>query len=79
MELLKKYFPFAFTEKKDVAALVIMAIIHVVADAVIGVVIGLLAKIPVLGALIGVLGGLIGLYILISLVLVFLDYFKILK
>lgn len=79
MDMLKKIFPFAFTDKKDVASLVIYVIIHVVAGAVLGVISALLAFIPVFGFLIGLVFSLVDLYILISLVLCFLDYFKILK
>lgn len=79
MDLLKKYFPYAFKKKADVAALVINIIIHIIAGAVIGVVIGLLSFIPVLGFIISLAGGLIDLYIFISLVLSVLDYCKVLK
>lgn len=79
MDILKKFFPFAFAEKKDVAALVINIIIHVVAAFVIGVVLGLLAIIPIIGILISIAGAAIDLYILISLVLSILDYCKLLK
>jgi uncharacterized membrane protein len=79
MDMLRKFFPFAFKEKKDIVALVIHIILHIVADAVLGVVIGLIAWIPIIGWIIGALSGLIGLYIFISLVLCILDYLKILK
>jgi len=79
MDSLKKFFPFAFKEKKDVVALVINVIIQLVINAVLGVVITLLAGIPVLGAIIGAVGGLVGLYFFISIVLSFLDYFKVIK
>jgi len=79
MDMLKKYFPFAFTPKADVTALVVNIIIHLVAGFIIGAVIGLLAAIPVLGWIIGILGGLIDLYIFVSLVLTVLDYLKVLK
>ena len=39
MEMLKKFFPFSFTAKKDVVALVINIIIYLVVGAVIGIVI----------------------------------------
>ena len=41
MEMLKKFFPFSFVEKKDVASLVINVLIHIVVGFVIGLVIGL--------------------------------------
>ena len=79
MEMLKKYFPLAFAAKKEVVALVINILIHIVADTVAGIAIGLLSGIPLVGALISILGGVIGLYFTVSLVLSILDYLKILK
>lgn len=46
MDMLKKFFPFAFTKKADVVALVINIIVHLVVGFVIGFVIGLVAKLP---------------------------------
>ena len=83
MDLLKKIFPFAFAEKKDVATLVIHVILQIVAVALLGVVIGVIVKllgwIPLLAWLLGIVSSLAELYVLINLVLTFLDYFKILK
>ena len=79
MDMLKKIFPLAFAAKKDVTALVINIIIHVLIDAVAGIVIKLLAAIPLVGIIVSAVGGLIGLYFLISLVLSILDYLKVLK
>lgn len=79
MDALKKYFPFSFAEKKDVVALVINVLIYLVVGALIGVVIKLLAWVPILGWIIGIAGGLVDLYIVIGVVLSFLDYFKVLK
>ncbi len=57
MDMLKKIFPLSFKEKKDVAALVINLIIHLVVAIIGGAVIALAGMltgwIPVLGALIG--------------------------
>ena len=79
MKQLKKYFPYAFKSKPDVTALVVHIIVHIVVGALIGVITGLLTKIPVVGIIFSLLGGLIDLYVLISLVLVVLDYLKVLK
>ncbi len=79
MELLKKVFPYSFTEKKDLASAIILAVIHLVVGLVVGWIIFLLAKIPVLGIIIGLLGGIVDLYVLVAIVLLFLDFFKILK
>lgn len=78
MESLKKFFPYSFGAK-DVTALVIKVIVYIVVDAVIGVLIGILALIPIIGLIIGLVGSLVGLYTLIGIVLVFLDYFKVIK
>ena len=78
MEMLKKYFPFAFGAK-DITALVIKILVLVVIGFVVTWVIGLLAPIPVVGAIAGLVCGLIGLYVLINIVLAVLDYLKILK
>lgn len=77
MDMLKKFFPFAFMVKtKDVTSLIVSIVIHVVASAVLGFVLGLLGRIPVVGLIAGVLGTVIGLYCLVAIVLsvlVFLD------
>ena len=79
MEMLKKFFPFSFVEKKDVASLGSNVLIHIVAGFVIGLVIGLLDFIPVIGLILGIVGKVIDLYLAIGLVLSVLDYFKVLK
>lgn len=79
MEALRKYFPFAFKEKKDVAALVISIILHLVVGAVLGIAVALVSWIPLIGWLIGALMGLVDLYIFISIVLAVLDYLKVIK
>lgn len=79
MDMLKIYFPLAFAAKKDITALVINIIIHIVINAVAGVAIALLIKIPLIGIIVSTVGGLVSLYFLISLVLSILDYLKILK
>lgn len=78
MEMLKKYFPFAFGAK-DIAALVIKIIVLLVVGAVITWVIGLLGAIPVVGLVVGLVCGLIDLYVLANIVLAILDYCKVLK
>ncbi len=79
MELLKKYFPLSFSHKADMAALIISVLIQLVAGVIIGWVIGIVAMIPVVGLIFGLAGGLVDLYILASVILTFLDYFKVLK
>ena len=79
METLKKIFPFSFTEKKDVAALIINILIQLVVGIVAGVLIGILARIPIVDLVVGLVGGLVGLYALAGIIISVLDYFKVLK
>ena len=79
MDMLKKYFPYSFTEKKVVAALIINIIAYVVVGAVIGAVIGFLSGIPLVGWIIGILGTLVEIYVAAGIIISVLDYLKILK
>lgn len=72
METLKKIFPLSFKEKKSVGALIVNILLHVLGDAVAGVIIGIL---PILG----ILGGIVGLYFTAGIVLSILDYLKVIK
>ena len=72
MDTLKKLFPLAFKPKKGIGALIINILLHILGDAIAGIII---AIIPILG----ILGGLIGLYFTVGIVLSILDYLKILK
>ncbi len=78
MDTLKKFFPFAFkaTELKPfIISLVIFALI----DIVCGLVIGLLAKIPLIGIIFSLLGYLVGIYATAGIVLSILVFVKVLK
>lgn len=84
--MLRKFFPFSFKEKKDIAALIINVLLYIVAGVVIGFVLGLLgilSAIPVVGIILalvlGLAGSLVELYVLVGIVLSCLDYFKVLK
>ena len=78
MDLLKKVWPTPFKIKeKDLTSFLVQLIIFVVACAVLGVLIGILADIPVVGIIIGAVGGLLGLYSLIGIVLCVLKYLAI--
>jgi uncharacterized membrane protein AbrB (regulator of aidB expression) len=79
MELLKKIFPFSFTKKDGIAALIINILIYLVVGIVVGFLIGILAKIPVVGLIIGLVGGLADLYITAGIVMSILDYCKVFK
>ena len=80
MDMLKKFWPTPFKVKeKDVNSFVINLIIFVVVCAIAGAVIGLLAKIPLIGIIFGLIGGLVELYGLIGIVLCILIFCGILK
>ena len=79
MEMVKKYFGHAFENTDTLKGLLIKILVYIVIDAICGVVIGLLGKIPVIGLLAGILGTLVGLYFLVSVVLAILNYLKVLK
>lgn len=86
MDTLKKFFPYSFgaSEVKD---LVIKIIVYIVAAFIAGAVLAVAGAItgwiPVLGGLIGlvlsIVGGVVELYVLIGIVLLVLDYLKVLK
>ena len=79
MDMLKKLFPLAFGAKKDIVALVINILIHIVVDAVLGIVVSLLAGLPLVGFVFGLIGSVLGLYFLVSLILSILHFLKIVK
>lgn len=78
MDILKKVFPTAF-KATDVKPLIISLIIYVLIDIVCGFVIGLLAKIPILGIIFSLLGSIVGLYALVGVVLSILVFVKVIK
>ena len=78
MDMLKKIFPFSFGVK-DITALVVSLVIYIVGGAVIGLVFGLLAKIPLVGILFSIIGWLVGVYCLIGIILAVLEYFNLIK
>ncbi len=79
MDTLKKFFPYSFKEKNDVAALVLNIIIYIAAGFVVNVVASLLGFIPFIGWIVSVAAGAADLYILIAITLSILDYCKIFK
>lgn len=78
METLKKYFPLSF-RGTDVPALIVSIIIYLVIDIVCGVVIGILALLPIIGFVFALLGSLVGLYALAGIVIAILYFVKVLK
>lgn len=78
MDALKKFFPHAF-KATELSKLIITVIIYLLIDVVCGFVIGLLAKLPIIGFIFGLLGGLVGLYATVGIVLAILVCLKVLK
>ena len=78
MDTLKKFFPHAF-KSTDVKPFIISLIVYVLIDIVCGFVIGLLAKLPIVGIIFSLLGSLVGLYALIGVVLCILVFVKVVK
>ena len=80
MDVLNKFFPFSFKFKaKETEPFIISLIIYIVACAIGGVLIGLLASLPVVGFVFAAVGGLIDLYGLIGIVLAILVYLDVIK
>lgn len=80
MDFIKKLWPTPFKIKKgDIASLLIQAIIFLVICAVLGWLIALLAKIPIIGIIFGLIGSLMGVYSFVGLVLCILKFFDIVK
>ena len=78
MNLLKSVFPHAF-KATDLVPFVITLIVYLIIDVVCGFVIGLLAKLPIIGFVFAFLGSLVGLYALIGIILSVLVFIKVLK
>ncbi len=78
METLKKFFPLSF-QTKDMAQLIISCLIYLLVGAVLGFLISILARIPILGLIFTLISALLEIYIFAGLVILFLYYFKILK
>ena len=78
MEMLKKFFPAAF-KATEAKALIIALVIYVLIDVVCGFVIGLLAKIPLIGIIFSLIGSVVGLYALVGIVLSILVFVKVVK
>lgn len=79
MDLLKKIFPLSWKYADSGKNLAIGIILYIVAGFVGGLIIGILAKIPVVGIIIGILGGVIDLYALIGIILEILVFAKVIK
>lgn len=79
MDTLKKIFPFSFKEKPDVKSLVINIVMYVVAAAIIGVLLTILGKLPLVGLITYVTGTVVELYVTAGIVLTVLNYCGVLK
>lgn len=78
METMKKIFPLSFREPTT-NNLVVTIIIYVVASFVVGLVLGIFSKIPLIGWIFSIVSSLFGLYCFIGLVLVVLYFLKVIK
>ena len=78
MDLLRKYFPYSF-RANDVGSLIVTILVYIIADVICGFVIGLLAKIPLLGVIFSLIGSLVGLYAFAGIVLSILVFVKVIK
>ena len=79
MEFLKAVWPTPFRiEKGNLSSFLVRLILLVVVCTVIGILIGVLAKIPFVGILFGLVGSLVELYSLVGVALCFLVYFGVL-
>lgn len=78
MEFLKKYLPHAFKAKQTndfIVSLIIYAAIAIVG----GAIIGLLAKLPIIGLIFSIVGAIVDLYALVGIVLSILVFVKVIK
>ena len=78
--MLQKIWPTPFKIKKgDLTSFLIQLIIFVVLTTVIGWLIGLLAKVPVVGIIFGLVGSLMGIYTVVGIVLCILRFVGVLE
>ena len=75
MDFLKKFWPTPFSiEKKNTASFVVTLIIFILVCAIVGVLIGVLAKIPVAGIIFSIIGSLVEIYGAVGIVLSILKF-----
>ena len=80
MDSLKKLWPTPFKiVEKDISSFLIQLVIFVVICAVVGFLIGILAKIPLLGLIFSLLGALVEIYGLVGIVLCVLKFLGMVK
>ena len=78
MDMIKKYFPLAF-KATDLQAFIIVLVTYVLVDLFCGLVIGLLAKIAIIGVLFGIVGWVVGLYAFAGVILSVLFFIKVIE
>ena len=78
MDMLKKFFPHAF-KATELTPFIISLVIYALIDIVCGVVIGILAKIPLIGIVFSLVGSVVGLYALVGIILSILVFVKVVK
>ncbi len=80
MDILKALWPTAFrVVPKDVSSFLVQLILLIVVCAAVGIVMGLLGRIPILGLIFRIVGSLIELYAVVGIVLCSLVYAGVLK
>ena len=79
METLRKFFPYSFQYKKDIGALIVNILLHIVAGIVINFVLALCLIIPVINIIAVLASKLVELYLAIGVILSVLDYLKVIK
>ena len=78
MELLKQLWPFSF-QTKNVSDLIIKVVLHVIFAALFSILVGVLSKVVVINVIMAIIGTLADIYLFVGLVLLFLNYFKVIK
>lgn len=78
MDTLKKLFPYSFGVK-DLGNMIVKIIVYLVVGAVMGFVISLFGKLPLIGIVASLVGWLVELYVFVAIVLVVLSFLKIVK
>lgn len=80
MDMLKKIWPTPFKiAEKDATSFIVQLIIFIVVCAIAGILIGILANIPVIGIIFSVLGSLIELYSFIGIILCIVKFLGVIK
>lgn len=78
MDFIKKLFPQAM-QAKDLKGLLIAILIYVIVNLVGGFVLGLLAKLPLVGFVFGLVGWVLNIYCAVGIIVAILVFFKIVK